>query len=136
VPAYLEKFPELTLTADLSHFCTVSESMLEGQEEILDMILRRTGYVHARVGQEQAPQVSDPFAPEWRNHLSQFVKWWTKTLEYHRSNRKQELLICPEFGPAPYMPSVPFTLQPLGNQWQIILKMKNFLNNHFTSITA
>ncbi len=133
---YLEKFPELTLTADLSHFCTVSESLLEDQEEIIDVILRRSGYVHARVGQEQAPQVSDPFAPEWNHHLSRFVGWWSKILEYRMADRNDRFLICPEFGPAPYMPSLPFTLQPIGNQWQIILEMKKFLNNHFTSINA
>ena len=37
----LDKFPELQLVGDLSHFCTVSESMLDGQEQMLKMIFPR-----------------------------------------------------------------------------------------------
>lgn len=33
------------------------------------------------------------------------------------------MTITPEFGPAPYMPLLPFTQQPLGNQWEINRKM-------------
>lgn len=123
---YLDRFPEIELTADFSHWCTVSESMLEDQKETLVKIIPHISHLHARVGFEQAPQVNDPFAPEWQNHLEVYTAWWKKVV---RDNRKCAT-ITPEFGPAPYMPALPFTQQPIGNQWNTNAKMKNYLKKH------
>lgn len=58
---YLEKFPQLKLVGDLSHWCVVSESMLQDQEHILNKIIPHIKHIHARVGFEQTPQVNHPF---------------------------------------------------------------------------
>lgn len=133
---YLEKFPELELTGDLSHFCVVSESLLSDQEPMLDKIFPRVSYIHARVGYEQAPQVNDPFAPEWKNHLQRFTGWWDQIVTGRWKKREKEMFICPEFGPAPYMPCLPYTQAPLANQWLINVKMKNYLIAHFKKLVT
>lgn len=114
---YLEKFPELELVGDLSHFCTVSESMLEDQEEIVNSILAHVRHVHARVGSEQAPQVSDPAAPEWQQHLDRFMGWWKQIAEQNKIQGRDMLTYTPEFGPVPYMPLVPYTQEPMSKVW-------------------
>jgi sugar phosphate isomerase/epimerase len=130
---YLKKFPELELVGDFSHFCTVSESMLEDQEEIIQQIVPHIGHIHARIGHEQGPQVNDPFAPEWENHLLIYEKWWQSIIDFKKEKKVQSISITPEFGPAPYMPSMPFTKAPLGNQWDInykmMLRLKDMLQN-------
>lgn len=128
---YLEKFPEMELVGDFSHFCTVSESLLQDQKEIIKQIIPHVSHIHARVGHEQSPQVADPFAPEWENHLTLFKNWWQQIIDYKKENGWNHFTITPEFGPAPYMPLVPFTQQPLGNQWEINYKVTHYLKNQF-----
>jgi sugar phosphate isomerase/epimerase len=128
---YLKKFPAIELVGDFSHFCTVSESMMQDQQENIQQIIPHIGHIHARIGHEQGAQVNDPFAPEWQDHFTQFEKWWQSIISYQKSKNTKIFTITTEFGPAPYMPSMPFTQQPLGNQWEINLKMMHHLKNTF-----
>lgn len=125
--AYMEKYPDLRLNADFSHFCTVSESLLEDQEHILDSIIERSSYIHARVGSAQSAQVSYPFAPEWESTLQRFLLWWKQILAGAKDRGEEVFYVCPEFGPAPYMPSLPYTQMPIANQWEINVEMMHFL---------
>ncbi len=124
---YLQKFPEMELVGDFSHFCNVSESMLQDQELAMQQIISHVSHIHARVGHEQGPQVNDPFAPEWQSHFSVFEKWWQQIIDNKKMAGSNTFSITPEFGPAPYMPSMPFTKEPLGNQWEINCKMMRHL---------
>lgn len=124
---YLETFPDLQLTGDFSHWCNVSESLLQGQREMLEEIIPNIGHVHARIGSEQSAQANNPFAPEWNSHLAVFTDWWKAIVDHHRHKGSRVFTITPEAGPAPYMPSVPFSQEPLANQWGINLQMKNYL---------
>jgi hypothetical protein len=124
---YLKKFPELELVGDLSHFCAVSESLLEGQGEIIEQIIPHISHIHARVGFEQGPQVNDPRAPEWSAHLEKFIGWWQQILDYKKSINQSYFTITPEFGPAPYMPLEPYSKKPVANQWEINTFMMNTL---------
>jgi hypothetical protein len=124
--AYLETFPEMKLTADFSHWCTVSESMLEEQQEIIEKVIPFVYHIHSRIGFEQGPQVNDPFAPEWENHMGIFISWWQQILD-HQSKKRQIFTVTPEFGPIPYMPTLPFSRQPLTNQWETNKKIKDLL---------
>lgn len=130
---YLKLFPEMELVGDFSHFCAVSESMLEDQEGIIAQIIPHVSHIHARIGHDQGPQVNDPFAPEWQDHFRRFEKWWQSILNYQQREKKAIFTITPEFGPAPYMPSMPFTKEPLGNQWEINLKMMSHLKKNLQS---
>lgn len=136
---YLQRFPELELTADFSHWCTVSESLLEDQQHILDRVIPHVAHIHARVGYEHGPQVADPSAPEWEQHRARFLCWWFKILSHQKKKGTPVFTICPEAGPAPYMPAVPFTGQPLASQWKVNAAMKNLLQqtfHHFTNENA
>jgi sugar phosphate isomerase/epimerase len=114
--AYLKKFPELELVGDFSHFCTVSESMLQDQTEAIEQIIPHIAHLHARVGHEQSPQVS-----------ALFEGWWQQVIDYKKEKDCKHFTITPEFGPFPYMPTFPFSKQPLGNQWEINEKMMHNL---------
>ena len=128
--SYIQKYNDLEFTADFSHLCTVSESMLMDQEDILETIIPRCSYIHARIGFDQAAQVNHPFAPEWEPTLQCFVTWWKKIVDNARQRGEGTFYICPEFGPAPYMPALPFTQQPVSSQWDINLQMMQYLKQH------
>jgi sugar phosphate isomerase/epimerase len=128
---YLEKFPEMELVADFSHWCTVSESLLQDQLPALEKIIPHVAHIHARVGFEQGPQVNNPFAPEWKNHLETFIQWWKQIITHPAHSLKKKFTICPEFGPAPYMPALPFSCEPTGDQWAINAAMKDLLKKEF-----
>src|SRR5690606_5713495 len=134
--AYIKRFPELKLVADLSHWCTVSESMLEDQPEMIESFLPHIAHIHARVGYEHSPQVNDPFAPEWEKHLSTFLQWWNKILAFQSANGAKLFTITPEFGPVPYMPALPYSLKPTADQWEVNASFKNLLKKEFFSVNA
>jgi sugar phosphate isomerase/epimerase len=121
---YLERFPELELTADFSHWCTVSESLLEDQQHTLEAVIPHVAHLHARVGYEHSPQVADPLLPEWEGHLAHFLRWWYKILSYQEKKGTKHFTI---------MPTVPFTRQPLAHQWQVNAAMKNLLKKTFST---
>jgi len=125
---YLDRFPDLKFTADLSHWCNVSESMLEEQEGMFSQIIPNIMHVHARVGWQQSAQVNDPFAPEWEKHLATYVGWWQQIVAYADQKGNASLTITPEAGPFPYMPQKPYSRENLADQWQLNLNMKNYLN--------
>jgi len=114
--AYLKQFPNLEFTADFSHWCNVSESMLRDQQETIEQVIPQVRYIHARVGYEHSPQVNDPAAPEWKEHLERFFGWWDQIIQSNREQGYAEMYICPEFGPIPYMPSHPYTRVPIADQ--------------------
>ena len=124
---YLDKFPQMELVGDFSHFCTVSESMLEGQEDIISRIIPQVSHIHARLGFEQGPQVNDPKAPEWQAHLEKFLYWWQQIITTKKAAGQSLFTISPEFGPIPYMPTAPYTQQPLSNQWDNNVFMMEYL---------
>jgi sugar phosphate isomerase/epimerase len=128
---YLDKFPHLKLTGDFSHWCNVSESLLEDQQNTLAQIIPHIHHIHARVGFEHGPQVNDPFAPEWNHHLTTFMGWWQKILNSACSRGLKNFTITPEFGPHPYMPAQPYTRMPLSDQWTVNRQVKQLLKDKF-----
>ncbi len=127
---HIEADPALRLTADFSHWCTVSESLLENQQHFVDSAISRTDHIHARVGHEEGPQVSDPRAPEWKYAVDAHLAWWDKIVEIKKA-AEESLTITPEFGPATYMPTLPYTRQPVASQWDINLHMMNLLKTRY-----
>jgi sugar phosphate isomerase/epimerase len=126
---YIDFFPGLQLIADFSHFCVVSESNLSDQQDLLEKIYPNIRHIHARIGFEQSPQVNNPFAPEWKNHLERYLVWWRQIMAVQANKNTSFITITPEFGPFPYMPEEPFTRKSLSNQWEINIQMKKYLQN-------
>jgi sugar phosphate isomerase/epimerase len=127
---YLEAHPDLELTLDISHWCCVHESLLADQEETVNLALSRTGHIHARVGHPEGPQVSDPRAPEWDKAVKAHFAWWDKVVERRRKEGKQ-ITILTEFGPPNYMPTLPYTREPVANQWDINAYMMKVLRERY-----
>ncbi|WP_400261004.1 sugar phosphate isomerase/epimerase family protein [Sphingobacterium sp. SG20118] len=130
---YLQQIPELKLTLDISHWCNVHESMLSDQKEAVQLALSRTSHIHARVGHPQGPQVNDPAAPEWKSTLDQHLAWWDEIVRLHKENNVGILRITTEFGPAGYLPTLPYTQQPVADQWSINVFMLNLLKTRYKS---
>lgn len=128
---FIESFPELRLTLDISHWCNVHESLLADQQETVEIALSRTDHIHARIGHPEGPQVNDPRAPEWEPVVKQHFEWWDKIVERKRKNG-EVVTILTEFGPPDYMPTLPYTKQPLGNQWEINVHMMQVLRKRYS----
>ena len=132
---YLEAYPDLQFTDDFSHWCTVSESMLSDQPGIMEAVVPRVKYIHARVGFEHSPQVNDPRAPEWQAHVDRFLGWWDAIAAHQFEQGATELYICPEFGPPPYLPVMPYSREPLADQWEINDWVFGVLKGRYKSYT-
>jgi len=128
---YLRADPELRIVADFSHWCNVSESLLTDQRESVSLAIERTAHIHARVGHPQGPQVSDPRAPEWAESMDAHLGWWDSIVALHRAHRTSALTVTPEFGPQPYMPTIPYTQQPVSSQWGINVYMMELLRSRW-----
>lgn len=131
---YIERLPGLGLTGDFSHFCVVSESYLEEQQGLLERIFPHVRHLHARVGHPQGPQVTDPRLPEWKYALDVHLRWWDAVIQRSRDAGVPYFTITPEFGPVPYMPTAPFTQQPVASQWDINLYMSRLLRDRYATL--
>ncbi len=128
---FMEKRPDLRLTIDLSHWCCVHESLLGDQAETLEMTLNRADHIHARVGHAEGPQVSDPRAPEWADAVAAHFSWWDKVVERKRQ-AGETVTILTEFGPPDYLWTLPYTRQPIANQWDINVHMMQVLRKRYS----
>ncbi len=127
---YLEALPDIRLCLDISHWCNVHESLLEDQDAGVQKALQRTDHIHSRVGHPEGPQVNDPRAPEWEKALDAHLNWWDKVVGYHRKVGTT-LRITTEFGPFPYMPTLPYTTMPLADQWDINVSMMELFKERY-----
>ena len=127
----LDRFPKLQMTADISHWVTVSESFLGEYPEELERLISRAAHTHARVGFTEGPQIPDPRAPEWAFAVEHHLNWWDQIIAKQRAAGQELITISPEFGPYPYIPMIPFTQRPVADQWEINLHMKNLLNERY-----
>lgn len=128
---YLEQMPDLWLNADFSHWMVVHESDLSDQPETMELAVRRSRYIHARVGYEEGPQITDPRAPEWQGHIENHLDLWRRIIEANRKAGRPHLVITPEFGPPPYMHTLPFTNQPVADVWDVNVAMMHIIKQRF-----
>ena len=128
---YLEAMPSLRINADFSHWTCVCESMLEDLGDIVELATDRADYIHARVGFQEGPQVSDPRAPEFAPHQARFNQWWDTIKEKREKDGLDTLIVVPEFGPPPYQHVLPYTKQPTADLWDICLWQTNHLRKRW-----
>lgn len=129
---FMEKHPSLRLTLDISHWCNVHESLLGDQSETVNLALSRTDHIHTRIGHAEGPQVNDPRAPEWKDAVNAHFAWWDRVVARKRGEGKR-LTMLTEFGPVDYLPALPFTRQPVANQWEINKYMLDTLRTRYAS---
>jgi sugar phosphate isomerase/epimerase len=117
----MSDLPHLKINADLSHWCCVTESMLEDHSKAIELTAKRAIHIHTRVGYENGPQVPNPRAPEWAAHLAKFESWWKMIIDEHKNSGEEELTITPEYGPPSYMQTIPFENKPVADLWDVCL---------------
>ncbi len=111
----LQRFPSLKLTCDYSHWVCVAERLLQDCASILHLSAAHCWHLHARVGHEEGPQVPDPRAPEWGQHLSAHEAWWQQIWKAQASSGREVSTLTPEFGPPPYLHTIPYTQAPVAD---------------------
>ena len=127
---FIEKNPALKLTFDVSHWCNVHETLLQDQKDTVELALDRVEHIHARIGHAEGPQVNDPRAPEWEAAVKQHFAWWDNVIARKKITGGR-MTILTEFGPPDYMPTLPYTRQPLGDQWAINAHMMRVLKERY-----
>jgi sugar phosphate isomerase/epimerase len=127
---FIEKHADLRITFDVSHWCAVHESLLADQEETMTLVLDRVDHIHARIGHAEGPQVNDPRAPEWEAAVKAHFAWWDKIVDRKKKNGERMTFLT-EFGPPDYMWTLPYTRQPLSDQWAINVYMMNLLRKRY-----
>jgi hypothetical protein len=116
---YLEEYPFLKLTSDLSHWCCVAESLLENQPKAVEKTIEHTYHIHARVGSAQSPQVIDPRDSNYKVELDLFTKWWGLMVKNALEKKRPYITVTPEYGPHPYSLYKANTKIPMADQWEI-----------------
>lgn len=99
----LDRFPDIWLASDYSHWVIVAERFLETEGAILERCAARMLHIDARVGDWERPQVEDPRDEEAAPALAAFDGWWD-AIHVSAVARGDVLTVVPEFGPPPYEP--------------------------------
>ncbi|MCZ6817884.1 MAG: sugar phosphate isomerase/epimerase [Calditrichaeota bacterium] len=115
----LNQFLELKLCSDFSHWVCVCERLIDDQIEIIEKCAERTIHLHARVGYNEGPQVPDPRAPEYQTELETHEHWWDIIWEAQNKQGVKESTLTPEFGPPPYLQTLPRSQDPVADLWDI-----------------
>lgn len=113
--AMLERFPDLKYTLDISHWMVVHERLISKNDPNLQKIMPAVHHIHARVGFAEGPQINNPAAPEWENAVKVHLDIWEEII---RNSNGEIFTITTEFGPPPYLPTIPFTNKPIADQWE------------------
>jgi hypothetical protein len=104
--------------------------LLSDQPETMRMALSRTDHIHARIGHQEGPQVNDPRAPEWADAVKAHYAWWDEIVK-RKAAEGLPVTVLTEFGPPTYLPTVPYTFQPLADQWDINVYMMKTLRERY-----
>lgn len=114
----LEELPGLVLTLDVSHWCVVCERTVPGDPKLMEIVEKRTGHLHARVGYDQGPQVPDPRIPRYAGELEMHLECWRR-IARSLAEGGSAVTITPEFGPDGYLQSHPATGRPAADLREI-----------------
>ena len=122
--------PDLRLNLDVSHWMVVHERMIDLKDPMLLQVLPIVDHIHARVGFSEGPQVNNPAAPEWKSTLTTHLDIWEHII---RNSGQKVYTITTEFGPPPYLPTVPFSNVPIADQWEANLFIMKAIKERFAN---
>ena len=74
-----------------------------------------TAITSTRVGYAEGPQVPDPSAPEYAPHLAAHEAWWEQIWQSQKQRGFTHSTLTPEFGPPPYLQTLPHTNVPVAD---------------------
>jgi hypothetical protein len=103
---------DLMINADLSHWACAGEHVMTSTElrdiswwpPTLSSLGKRCGMIHARIGNDQAPQVNDPRLSIHDGTVASHFEWWTSIWKDAAARGVTEFFVTTEFGPEPYFP--------------------------------
>ncbi len=127
-------FNALKICCDFSHWVCVCERLIDSEIKIIELCAERCIHLHARVGYEQGPQVSDPRAPEYATQLQAHEKWWDIIWQTQQKKNVAVTTLTPEFGPPEYHHTMPYTRQPVSDLWEVCNWMKNRQEERFKNL--
>jgi hypothetical protein len=135
----LDLFPQLRLTADLSHFLVGREFAWPVDAEnhaMIHCILDHSWAMHGRVASREQVQVEISF-PHHRMWLELFLDWWEYGMRSwrRRAGADETLAFVCELGPKPYAIS-----GPDGNdqtdRWEEALMLRNAVRERWQKVAA
>ena len=122
----LEKM-SLPLTCDFSHWCVVCEGLGETEDDLIRNVAMHAEHIHARIGYDQGPQVSDPRSYLYQQDQQKHLRWWGWIWQAQAARQLPVSTLTPEFGPDGYQMIDPSTGEAVGNLDEI---------NHWMAQTA
>ncbi len=115
----LDRFDALQLCCDFSHWVCVCERLIDDQQAVLEQCAYHALHLHARIGFGEGPQVPDPRAPEYAGFVEAHERWWDLIWKAQRARGFAFSTLTPEFGPPPYLHTLPYTGAPVADLWEI-----------------
>ncbi|WIW50525.1 sugar phosphate isomerase/epimerase (plasmid) [Bradyrhizobium sp. 62B] len=128
----LECFPDLRLTADLSHYLVGREFAwpVDGTNHaLIHRILDNAWGIHGRIASREQVQISLGF-PQHRDWVALFMIWWEYGIRSwkKRAGPDATLTFLCELGPAPYAITGPDGKE-LSDRWKDALMMKDMIRS-------
>lgn len=127
----VEVLPQMKLTMDISHWCVVSERLMDTELDTIRAIAPHVHHIHARVGYAQGAQVPHPAAPEYNEALVSHQACWEIVWDAQNVHGMQITTMTPEFGPDGYLHTLPFTNAPVADLWEINCWMTETERTHY-----
>lgn len=127
----VEALPQMKLTMDISHWCVVSERLMDTELDTIRAIAPNVHHIHARVGYAQGAQVPHPAAPEYKEALVSHQECWEIVWDAQNVHEMQITTMTPEFGPDGYLHTIPFTNAPVADLWEINCWMSETERTHY-----
>jgi hypothetical protein len=126
----LDCFPDLRLTADVSHYLVGREfawPVDEVNHAMIHRILDHSWGIHGRIASREQVQISLGF-PQHRGWVELFMGWWEYAIRSwrKRAGRDAVLTFLCELGPPPYAITGPDGAE-LSDRWQDALRMKDMI---------
>lgn len=133
----LDCFPDLKLTADLSHYLVGREFAFPVQEEnhiLMRRILDRAEAFHGRVASREQSQIEISF-PHHKPWVDLFMGWWEYGMRgwLARARPEQKLTFTCELGPKPYAITGPDG-NDLADRWTDALTMRGMVQDLWAKI--
>ncbi|MGA2058370.1 MAG: sugar phosphate isomerase/epimerase [Bradyrhizobium sp.] len=135
----LDCFPDLRLTADLSHYLVGREfawPVDDTNHAMIHRILDNSWAIHGRIASREQVQISFRF-PQHQNWLDLFLGWWEYAIRSwkKRADRDATLTFLCELGPPPYA-ITGANGRELSDRWQDALVLKDKIRSLWDRITA
>jgi len=119
--AFVPRFPELKMVADLSHWVNVAETNADDPDltKVIEDFAGQFRHTHCRVGYDHGPQVPDPRVGQWLEYMEGHERWWDAIWRAAAERGDEEVTMTPEHGPPNYQVCDPQTNKPLASIWDV-----------------